>query len=347
MKNPIIPLSIVMLSVAITYGAYGQGVLPTTVPVPKDNPMTAAKIELGKQLYFDPRLSLTGTVSCNSCHNVMSNGTDNRPFSEGVHGKMGGRNAPTVFNAAFHSVQFWDGRAATLEDQAKGPLGNPVEMGMSNGSEQEADRVKQIPGYITEFKKVFGGSDPVTLDNVVKAIASFERTLITPNSPYDRFVNGDNKALNPAAQRGLGLVKSNGCLTCHSGALFDGPQLPIGTGFYMKFPTYTNNPYVKKYDLMADVGRYSATHNPADKHMWHVQSWRNVALTAPYFHNGSVKTLPEAVRVMAATQLDKKLTDEQVTDIVAFLDSLTGEHPKVTMPTLPETLNGTLTPRAQ
>ena len=245
-------------------------------------------------------------------------------------------------------MQFWDGRAATLEDQAKGPIGNPVEMGMPNGGGPEVvKRVKEIPGYVPEFKKVFGGSDPVTFDNIAKAIATFERTLITPNSPYDRFVKGDKKALSPAAQRGVKLVQSEGCVTCHSGALFNGPKEPIGTGFYMKFPTYTNNLYVKKYDLEADLGRYAATKNPADKHMWKVQSWRNIAITAPYFHNGSVRSLPEAVRVMAATQLDKKLTDQQVTDIVAFFNSLTGELPVIAMPLLPETPGTTVTNEAR
>ncbi len=315
--------------------------MPSHVPVPKDNPQTAAKIELGKQLYFDPRISVTGAVSCNSCHNVMSNGTDNRPVSVGAHGKLGSRNSPTVFNAAFRTVQFWDGRAASLEEQAKGPQTNPVEMGMPSG-EAIVERIQAIQGYQQEFAKVFGGSQPVTFDHIAQAIASFERTLITPGSPYDRYMEGNKSALSPAAQRGLKLMDSVGCTSCHSGSMFNGPEQPMGTGFFMKFPLNTDNAYVKKYDLVADLGRYEVTHKDSDQHMFVVQSLRNVEVTAPYFHNGSVKNLDEAVRVMAKTQLDKTLTDNQVQDIVAFLDSLTGEFPHITMPRLPETANTTV-----
>lgn len=340
-KRLLVVTGYAMLNLFLTQVAVAQGVLPSKVPIPNDNPMTAAKIKLGKQLYFDPRLSSSGTISCNSCHNVMGNGTDNRSISLGVFGKLDKpRNTPGVFNAAFHSVQFWDGRAPSLEEQAKGPLLNPVEMGMPSGKAVVA-RVMAIPGYRTEFVSVFGGKDSLTFENIVKAIATYERTLITPNSPYDRFVQGDKTALSDAAQRGLRLVKSTGCLSCHSGSLFSGPKEPAGQGFYVKFPTFTNNKYVKKYNLMADMGRFGVTHKAADKHMWHAQSWRNVALTAPYFHNGSVKTLSEAVRVMAKTQLDKVLPDGQVKDIVAFLDSLTGQFPKETMPRLPQTPNTT------
>jgi cytochrome c peroxidase len=314
--------------------------MPSHVPIPQDNPQTAAKVELGKQLYFDPRVSSTGTVSCNSCHNVLSNGTDNRPVSMGVHGKLGDRNAPTVFNAAFRSVQFWDGRAASLEDQAKGPPTNPVEMGMPN-AEMIAARISAIPGYRRQFEKVFGGAEPVTMDHIAQAIASFERTLITSPSPYDRFLKGDKSALSPAAQRGLKLAQSAGCTSCHSGPMFSGPEMPMGQGFYMQFPLNTDNEYVKKYNLTADLGREQTTHKDADKHMFVVQSLRNVEVTAPYFHNGSVNNLDEAVRVMAKTQLNKELTDAQAHDLVAFLDSLTGGFPQITMPRLPETPNTT------
>jgi cytochrome c peroxidase len=318
--------------------------MPSHVPIPKDNPQTREKIELGKQLFFDPRLSVTGTVSCNSCHNVMSNGTDNRPVSLGAHGKPGDRNAPTVFNAAFRSVQFWDGRAASLEDQAKGPPMNPVEMAMPSEQMIE-ERIGSIPGYRREFEKVFGGSQPVTFDNIAKAIASFERTLITPGSPYDRYMAGDKAALSPEAQRGLKLFESTGCTACHSGPMFSGPTQPMGTGFYMKFPLFSDNPYVKQYNLAEDLGRYQVTHQEQDQHMFVVPSLRNVEVTAPYFHNGSVKTLDEAVRVMARTQLNKTLDEKDVQDMVAFLDSLTGEFPVITLPRLPETPNTTILER--
>lgn len=316
--------------------------LPAKPPIPKDNPMTKEKIELGKQLFFDPRLSKDGTVSCNSCHNVMASGTDNRPVSVGVDAQKGGRSAPTVWNAAFLTTQFWDGRAATLEDQAKGPILNPIEMGMPN-PEEVVKRIKNIPGYVSQFKNVFGGKDPVNYDNIAKAIATFERTLITPNSDFDRYVKGDKKALSASAKRGMKLVESVGCTSCHSGPNFSGPaNMKIGQGFFQKFPTYPGTKYDKKYDLMSDTGLASVTKKDSDKNMWRVPTWRNVAMTAPYFHNGSVATLDEAVRVMAKTQLDKNLKDKEVEDIVSFLNSLTGEFPKISMPRLPETLGKTL-----
>jgi cytochrome c peroxidase len=333
-----LPLAFVLMSAS---AALLWPQMPSHVPIPKENPQTAAKIELGKQLYFDPRISVTGAISCNSCHNVMSSGTDNRPVSVGAHGKLGDRNAPTVFNAAFHTVQFWDGRAPSLEEQAKGPPLNPVEMGMPDG-EAIAKRIRAIPRYRQEFAEVFGGSQPVTFEHIVQAIACFERTLITPGSPYARYMEGEKSALSPAAQRGLKLMVSVGCTTCHSGPMLNGPEQATGTGFYMKFPLNTDNAYVKKYNLMADSGRYEVTHKNPDQHMFVVQSLWNVEVTAPYFHNGSAKSLDEAVRVMAKTELDKTLTSSQTRDIVAFLDSLTGEFPHIAMPRLPETPNTTL-----
>jgi len=295
--------------------------------------MSPAKVELGKQLYFDTRLSSTGTVSCNSCHNVMKGGEDNRATSLGINGKTGDRSAPTVWNAAFMSAQFWDGRAKNLEEQAKGPMVNPVEMGNPN-HDVVVKRLKQIPGYTRQFKTVFGGSDPLTIDNVAKAIAAYERTLVTANSPFDRYVKGDKQAMKPAALRGMDLVQTIGCTSCHTGPNFAGPPMSEGKGFFMPFPRF-ESPYVAKYRLKGDVGRYKVTQNEADRYMWRVPTWRNVALTAPYFHNGSVKTLDEAVRVMAKSQLNKTLTEPEVKDIVAFLNSLTGPFPRQTAPKLP------------
>ena len=314
--------------------------LPGKVPVPEDNPQTQAKIELGKQLYFDPRLSIDGTVSCNSCHNVMSSGTDNRPTSVGINGLRGGRNAPSVWNAAYLSAQFWDGRAATLEDQAKGPPLNPIEMGMPSEEAVEA-RLKSIPGYVKQFASVFGGNFPVTYDNMAKAIASFERTLITPSSPVDRYVEGDKSALTEKAVRGMQLFESVGCVACHSGANYSGPELSMGEGFYQKFPTFPSQ-YDQKYKLSEDKGRFESTGDQADINMWRVPTLRNVALTAPYFHNGSVETLPEAVRVMAKVQLNRDLQEDEVDALVAFLNGLTGEFPEIAMPRLPDTENSSL-----
>jgi cytochrome c peroxidase len=315
--------------------------LPAKPPIPKDNPMTPAKVELGKKLYFDPRLSLDGTVSCNSCHNVMGSGTDNRPTSAGVKGSLGGRNSPTVWNSAFMTVQFWDGREPSLEAQSKGPLVNSVEMSMADHN-MVMGRIRKIPGYVAEFKKAFGGQDPVTIDNLAKAIASYERTLLTPDAPFDLFLKGKKSAINAAAKRGYEKVQAVGCTTCHNGPNYAGPQLPEGTGFYQKFPMFADNPYTKKYALDADPGRASATKNDADRGMWRVPSWRNIAITAPYFHNGTVATLDEAVRVMAKTQLNLDLKEEDVSDIVAFLETLTGKLPKQTMPELPQTIGTTV-----
>jgi cytochrome c peroxidase len=321
---------------ATTMAASQWQALPEKAPEPADNPTTPEKVELGKMLYFDTRLSSNGTVSCFSCHNVMEGGDDHRTTSIGVHDQAGGRNAPTVWNAAFHSVQFWDGRAATLEDQAKGPPANPIEMGM-NDLNAVSDRIEKIPGYKPYFDKAFGTGDNVNIDNIAKAIAAYERTLITPNSPYDRYVRGEKTAMNDQQIRGMQTFAETGCTACHSGANFNGPTQKTGQGFYQKFPTFTDNDYVSKYGLMNDAGRMAATGKEADKNMWRVPTLRNLAYTAPYMHTGSVKSLPEAVRVMSKTQLGKELQPQQVEEIVAFLGALNGEFPEQTMPRLPAT----------
>lgn len=310
--------------------------LPRVAPAPATNPTTPAKVELGKMLFFDPRFSADGTVSCFSCHNVMEGGDDHRPTSIGIHAQKGGRNSPTVWNAAFMSVQFWDGRAATLEDQAKGPLVNPIEMGMKDLT-ATIDRIRHIPGYKSSFTKAFGTGDVVTLDNAARAIAAYERTLITPNSPYDRFVLGDKKALTVQQQRGMQAFASTGCIACHSGAMFSGPPMPVGTGFFQKFPINSATVYEAKYRLLEDKGLAVASGRKDDAALWRVPTLRNLTYTAPYLHNGSVKSLDEMVRLMAKTQLNVAIQDQTVADIVAFLGSLTGEFPQQTMPRLPPT----------
>lgn len=308
--------------------------LPDAPPIPADNPQNDAKVILGKTLFFDPRISKLGTLSCNSCHNVMAGGDDNRPNSVGVHDARGGRSAPTVWNAAFLSSQFWDGRAATLEEQAKGPVTNPIEMGMSDW-DAVVKILEDIPGYQPLFDNAFGKDTKISVDTATKAIAAYERTLITPNSAYDKYVKGDKTALTEEQIKGMETFANLGCTSCHSGPNFSGPQMPYGTGFFMKFPTFAGSEYETKYHLTDDTGRHQVTDKEADKHMWRVPTLRNVALTAPYFHNGSVATLNEAVRVMAKTQLNKDLTDEEANALVTFLDSLTGEFPQQTMPRLP------------
>ncbi len=310
--------------------------LPEIAPEPKDNPTSKEKVELGKMLFFDPRFSSTGTVSCFSCHNVMEGGDDHRSVSIGVHGKKGGRNAPTVWNSAFHLSQFWDGRAATLEEQAKGPVVNPVEMGM-NDLDGALKRLKSIPGYKVYFDNIFGEGESITVDNAAKAVAAYERTLITPNSPYDLYVKGDKKAMNEQQVRGMETFAAKGCAACHSGPAFNGVTKGVTSGVFMKFPTFADNEYVKKYKLIDDLGRYESTKKEADKHMWRVPTLRNVTYTAPYLHNGAVKTLEETVKVMAKSQLNMDLEEKEVEDIVAFLGALTGKFPEQIMPHLPPT----------
>ena len=321
---------ILALAILSTSTAQALEPIPNIVPVPADNPMSAAKIELGKQLYFDPRLSLDGTVSCNSCHNVMAGGADDRPTSVGINGQRGGRNAPTVWNAALLSVQFWDGRAATLEDQAKGPPLNPIEMGMPSEQAVE-ERLSSIPGYKTQFDAIFG---QLSYDNMAKAIAAYERTLVTVNSPFDRYVNGDNMAMSDQAVKGMARFEKVGCASCHSGINFAGPEMTMGEGFYQKFPLFESK-YTSQYNLDEDKGRYEVTKDSADTNTWRVPSLRNIAVTAPYFHNGAVKTLNETVRVMAVAQLDVTLSKSEIEEIVAFLNALTGEFPVQIMPRLP------------
>jgi len=326
--------ALALAGASMTAAAVEWQALPSKAPEPADNPSTAAKVELGRMLYHDPRLSSSGTVSCNSCHNVMNGGEDNRGGSVGVRGQVGGRSAPTVWNSAFNSVQFWDGRAPSLEAQAKGPVTNPIEMGMKSWDDVVA-RLKSIPGYGQAFSAAFGSADSITADNAAKAIAAYERTLITPNSAYDRYVNGDKNAMTEQQVRGMNTFAEVGCSSCHSGPAFNGPQLPEGTGFFMKFPTYQNGYLEAQYSLSTDLGRYDVTKNEADQHLYKVPTLRNVALTAPYFHNGKVKSLEDAVKVMAKLQLNKDLSPQQTGDLVAFLNALTGEFPKQEMPRLP------------
>lgn len=303
--------------------------LPTEAPAPADNATTAEKVELGQMLYHDPRLSSTGTVACASCHNTMLGGEDNRPNSMGVHGQTGGRSAPTVWNAAFNKVQFWDGRAASLEDQAAGPVTNPIEMGMKSWDDVVA-RLKTIEGYQQAFEKAFG-KDAISKDSITKAIAAYERTLITPNSPYDKYAGGDKSALTEQQVRGMEKMAELGCTGCHSGPAFN------GAGMFQKFPVMANGYFEAQYHFKKDKGLAEVSKNPADENLWKVPTLRNIALTAPYFHNGSVKTLAQAVTLMAKLQLGKDLPKEDVADIAAFLNGLTGEFPKQNMPALPAT----------
>ncbi len=287
------------------------GVVPTTIPgADKDTP---ALISLGEKLYHDKRLSSDETVACASCHKIdgKNAGVDNDVTSLGVGGKRGGRNSPTVLNAGFHMAQFWDGRASDLAAQAKGPILNPVEMAMPN----EAAVVKKLKGtgdYPPLFAQAFpGGNDQLTYDNLAKAIAAFERTLRTSDR-LDQFQNGTASALNPEEQKGLDLFVSTGCTTCHNGPLLGGRS-------------YQKMGVVHAYPNKQDLGRFDVTKKESDKFVFKVPSLRNIALTAPYFHDGRAASLDDAVKQMAHLQLGKELPDDQVKPIVAFLKSLSDQ----------------------
>ena len=296
---------------AAVVGAVKWEPLPLTAPEPANNPSTPEKIALGARLFNDSALSRDGTVACVSCHDTKrGGGVDGRQFSRGVGGQLGGRNAPTVFNAAFQAWQFWDGRAHSLEEQALGPIANPVEMG-STDLNAVVERIKADRSYVDAFTAAFGAGDPVSIERVAQAIAAYERTLITPDSPYDRFVRGDESALSPQQVRGMALFESAGCTDCHSGPNFSSASVLSpdrgGTGFRL-FPAQPSG-FDAKYSLNADPGARAKGSAPG---LWRVPTLRNIALTAPYFHNGSVNDLTEAVRIMAVAQSGRVLSENPV-----------------------------------
>lgn len=294
------------------------GVLPEMAENP-NNPITVEKVALGKALYFDPILSKNKTQSCNTCHNLNTYGVDNNQFSPGDgKGTLGGRNSPTTLNAALHVAQFWDGRAPDVEAQAGGPVLNPVEMGLS--SEKEAiDRLTAEPKYKEMFTKAFPDSkEPITWDNLTKAIAAFERKLITP-SKFDDYLAGDDKALNEQQKRGLQLFMDKGCIACHSG-------IALGGSTFQKFGIYGDY-WKETKSAKIDEGKSAVTKNPSDKSFFKVPSLRNITKTYPYFHDGSVSDLKEATRIMGKIQLNKELTASEIEDIIQFFESLTGNVP--------------------
>lgn len=296
------------------------------------NPITDAKVDLGRMLYYDTRLSKNRTVSCNSCHDLASFGDDGLATSKGIHDQTGGRSAPTVYNAAIHIAQFWDGRAADVEAQAVGPVLNPIEMGMPD--ENYVLRVlKSIPGYVEAFAKAFPEEkDPLTYANVGKAIGAFERKLMTP-SRFDDFLKGDDKALADAEKHGLNLFVTTGCTVCHNG-------MGVGGHLYQKLGL------VKEWPTK-DLGRYEATKNEADKYFFKVPSLRNITETGPYLHDGSIASLEEIVSKMAEYQLGRTISAEDTKAIVTFLSSLKGrvDENYIKKPELPA--DGPDTPKAE
>jgi cytochrome c peroxidase len=301
------------------------------LPVPKDNPMTAAKVELGRMIYFDKRLSKDGSISCATCHDPRTAWTEHRATSVGIHQQAGQRNAPTVINAAYLRSQFWDGRATSLEEQALGPIENPMEMG--HALESCAEDLNRIPQYRKRFEEVFGTS--VTAEGIARAIAAFERTVLSGNSPYDRYEAGDKKALTGAQQRGMEIFMNQGeCSACHRPPLFtNGRFYNAGVGTDRKEP---------------DQGRKAVTGKDGDFGRFRAPPLREVANTGPYFHDGSAERLEDAVRLMAGGGIDNpnlseflksvreaKLTAKDIEDLVEFLKALSGEYPVVEPPPLP------------
>ncbi|MBX6423981.1 cytochrome-c peroxidase [Thermosulfurimonas sp. F29] len=308
--------------------------LPDKPPALRNNPLTPAKIELGKMLYFDPRLSASHLISCNTCHNLSLAGVDIQETSTGHMWQRGPRNAPTVLNAVFNTAQFWDGRARDLEEQAKGPVQASVEM--SNTPERVVATLKSIPEYVEMFRRAFPGEkDPVTFDNVAKAIEAFEATLLTPDAPFDRFLKGDLSALNPEEKEGLRLFMEKGCANCHNG-------VNVGGGMYAPFGVVER----PGADILppGDKGRFAVTKTASDEYVFKVPSLRNVALTYPYFHSGKVWRLEDAVAIMGTAQLGAELSPAEVKKITAFLRSLTGKQPEITLPILPPSTDRTPKP---
>lgn len=305
--------------------------LPSVMDSP-DNPVTDAKVKLGRMLYYETRLSAGHEISCNTCHSLDAYGAESEPVSTGHKNQKGKRNAPTVYNAAGHFVQFWDGRAPDVEEQAKGPVLNPIEMALP--SDAAAVRVlASMPEYVALFRQAFPkDKDPISFNNMALAIAAFERGLVTP-SRWDRFLNGNNSALTAVEKAGFNKFAAAGCAACHNGAY-------VGGNSFQRLGVVTPWPD------QSDLGRQQVTKQDADKLVFKVPSLRNVTKTAPYFHDGSVPTLEKAIRAMAVHQRGNELSDADVKSIVAWLDTLTGEIPLdyIKPPALPKSTSSTPAP---
>ncbi len=337
MKKKPAPHSRHVLRLAL--GAVSTAALLASAPVRAAEPVQPiapakvshpARVELGKKLWFDPRLSRSGFISCNSCHNLSMGGSDNLKTSIGDKWQKGPINSPTVLNSSLNVAQFWDGRAKDLKEQAGGPIANPGEMAFTH--DLAVDMLRSIPQYVAEFKKVFG-NDRLDIDQVTLAIAAFEETLVTPNARFDKWLKGDRKAITAQELNGYRLFKDSGCVACHNG-----PNLG-GTSFQkmgLVEPYKTDNPA---------EGRSAVTGNDAERFNFKVPTLRNVELTYPYFHDGAADTLAEAVDTMGRIQLGKKFTDQENADIVAFLKTLTGDQPKLVMPILPPSSDKTKRPQ--
>lgn len=328
MKHRILKITAVIAALGAFAGSAWSATEPIQ-PIQAAKPKNPALVELGKKLYFDPRLSKSGFISCNSCHNLSAGGTDNLKTSIGHNWNQGPINAPTVLNSSLNLAQFWDGRAKDLQAQAGGPIANPGEMASNHTLAVEI--LQSIPGYVAEFKKATG-SDKVTIEEVTKAIAAFEETLVTPNSRFDQWLKGDKKALTADELAGYQLFKDSGCTACHNGPA-------VGGNSYQKMGV------VEAYKASSPAeGRVGVTKEEADRMKFKVPTLRNVEMTYPYFHDGAANTLKEAVDVMGRVQLGKKFSDADNAKIVAFLKTLTGDQPNFKLPILPPSSDATPRP---
>ena len=283
-------------------------------PLPQAVPVDTKKATLGKALFFDPILSYDGTIACANCHNLYEGGDDNMRVSIGIGGKKGSINSPTVFNAVFNFRQFWDGRAKDLQEQAAGPILNPVEMG--NTFDNLIKTLKKSR-YAQSFKKLYPKKG-ICKESITDAIAEYEKTLITPNAPFDRYLKGDKKAISPSAIRGYELFKTKGCIACHNG-------VGVGGNSFNKIGVMSD------YNS-SELGRYNVTKRERDRYVFKVPSLRNVSKTAPYMHDGKYSSLKEVVKVMLYYQLGRVAQSDEVDDIVSFLESLNGEVSKKVLP---------------
>lgn len=299
----------------VQFGKLPANYLPAT-----PDPTSADQIALGRMLYWDTRLTKNQDRSCNSCHNLETFGVDNEKTSEGHKKQRGTRNSPTVYNAAGHFLQFWDGRAKDVEEQAKGPILNPVEMGMPNAG-VVIKVLESMPQYVEAFKKAFPKDKAITFDNLGKAIGAFERTLVTP-ARFDKYVAGDETALTAAEKKGLSKFMDLNCPSCHTGPLLGGNE-------------FKKLGLAKPYEEGKDMGRYEVTKVETDKMLFKTASLRNVAKTAPYLHDGSIASLEAAIKLMGKHQLGKTVSDDDAKSIATFLGSLTGE-PTAEMKKKPE-----------
>lgn len=328
--NKVLKLAVtVAIAGLIPMAAFAESAGEPIQPIKAAKPSNPKLVELGKKLYFDPRLSKSGFISCNSCHNLSMGGTDNLRTSIGHNWSKGPINSPTVLNSSLNLAQFWDGRAPDLKAQAAGPIANPGEMAFTH--ELAVDMLKSIPGYVSEFKSAFN-HNKLTIEEVTLAIAAFEETLVTPNSRFDKWLQGDKKALTPRELAGYKLFKDSGCIACHNGPA-------VGGNSFQKMGLV--EPYKAESDAQ---GRVAVTGKDSDRFNFKVPTLRNVELTYPYFHDGGAATLTEAVDIMGRLQLGKKFSKEENANIVAFLKTLTGEQPSFKLPQLPPSSDKTPRP---